>query len=290
MSDSTSISSRVWFITGCSTGFGRALADAVLARGDQVVVTARDVARVTDFQERAPQQVLAVALDVKQPDSVRAAVNAAIERFGRIDVLVNNAGYGLLGAIEELTDDEIRNQFQTNVFGLFDVTRAVLPHMRNSRRGHILNTSSLGGFVGTPGFGVYSATKFAVEGFSEALAQEVAPLGIHVTIVEPGAFRTDWAGRSLVASSNVIEDYALSSGLSRQWIDENNGQQPGSPARAATAMISAVEAAQPPLRLVLGADALESIRGKLASVIKELNTWEETTRSTAFEDRVGVGC
>ncbi len=187
---------HVWFITGCSTGFGRELAKAVLARGERVVVTARDVEQVQDFEQSGPELARAFPLDVTDLAEVSEAVDHTLDAFGRIDVLVNNAGYGSMGAVEEVHEEEIRRQFEVNVIGVLNVTRAVLPHMREMRSGHVVNISSVGGFVGVPGFGIYNGTKFAVEGISEALAQEVEPLGIRVTIVEPGAFRTDWAGRA----------------------------------------------------------------------------------------------
>lgn len=275
--------SRVWFITGSSTGFGRALVDAVLAHGDQVVATARDRAKVAHYEEHYPEQALSLSLDVTNFASVRSAVDVTIKRFGRIDVLVNNAGYGLFGAIEELDDADIRKLFDTNVFGTIHVTQAVLPHMRQAKHGHIINLSSVGGFAASIGFGGYNASKFAVEGFSEALAGEVSPLGIKVTIIEPGAFRTDFAGRSLRWSKRVIKDYVESSGRKRQEIIKLNGQQPGNPVRAAAAIIQVVEAYQPPLRLVLGTDALQRIRAKLSSVSEELIVWEETILNTGFE-------
>jgi len=274
--------SRVWFITGCSTGFGRELAKAVLARGERVVATARKVEEVQDFEESGPELARAVRLDVTDPEEVSGAVDAALDAFGRIDVLVNNAGYGSMGGVEEISDEEIRRQFEVNVFGVLNITRAVLPHMRERRQGHIINISSVGGFVGVPGFGIYNGTKFAVEGISEALALETEPLGIHITIVEPGAFRTDWAGRSLAAAP-AIDDYRETVGQTREYISNENGNQQGNPRLAAEAMISAVEADEPPLRLPLGDDALGMIREKLDSVKRETDTWETTIVETSFE-------
>ena len=274
--------SRVWFITGCSTGFGRELAKAVLARGERVVATARKVEEVQDFEESGPELARAVRLDVTDPEEVSGAVDAALDAFGRIDVLVNNAGYGSMGGVEEISDEEIRRQFEVNVFGVLNITRAVLPHMRERRQGHIINISSVGGFVGVPGFGIYNGTKFAVEGISEALALETEPLGIHITIVEPGAFRTDWAGRSL-APPPAIDDYRETVGQTREYISNENGNQQGNPRLAAEAMISAVEADEPPLRLPLGDDALGMIREKLDSVKRETDTWETTIVETSFE-------
>ena len=274
--------SRVWFITGCSTGFGRELAKAVLTRGERVVATARKVEEVQDFEESGPELARAVRLDVTDPEEVSGAVDAALDAFGRIDVLVNNAGYGSMGAVEEVHEEEIRRQFEVNVFGVLNITRAVLPHMRERRQGHIINISSVGGFVGVPGFGIYNGTKFAVEGISEALALETEPLGIHITIVEPGAFRTDWAGRSL-APPPAIDDYRETVGQTREYISNENGNQQGNPRLAAEAMISAVEADEPPLRLPLGDDALGMIREKLDSVKRETDTWETTIVETSFE-------
>jgi len=238
--------SRVWFITGCSTGFGRELAKAVLARGERVVTTARDVEQVQDFEQSGPELARAFRLDVTDLAEVSEAVDHALDAFGRIDVLVNNAGYGSMGAIEEVYEEEIRRQFEVNVFGVLNVTRTVLPHMREMRSGHVVNISSVGGFVGMPGFGIYNGTKFAVEGISEALAQEVEPLGIRVTIVEPGAFRTDWAGRSLAAAP-AIDDYKETVGQTREYIANENGNQQDDPRLAARAIITAVEAAETPL-------------------------------------------
>ncbi len=275
---------RVWFITGSSTGLGRALAERVLAHGDRVVATARHEQQVQEFLARYKHHAHTVRLDVTNPNEVREAVASAISVFGRIDVLVNNAGYGLLGAIEEAEDIEVRHQFETNLFGALAVTRAVLPHMRQQRSGRILNISSVGGFVGRAGAGIYNATKFALEGLSEALAEEVAPLGIRLTIVEPGGFRTDWAGRALVQAAKVIDDYNVSSGQTRELIASVNGRQPGDPTLAAQAMIEVVESDDPPLRLVLGADALERIKGKLAQVARELESWKQVSLRTNFEE------
>jgi NAD(P)-dependent dehydrogenase (short-subunit alcohol dehydrogenase family) len=274
---------RVWFITGCSSGFGRVLAEAALAHGDRVIATARRLDQIADLSQRYNERCYVLPLDVTLPRQVHNAVEEGVAVFGQIDVLVNNAGYGLLGAVEEVEEDEIRREFETNVFGLLSVTRAVLPHMREQRRGTILNLSSVGGFSGFAGWGIYSASKFAVEGLSEALAQEVAPLGIHVTIVEPGYFRTNFGGSSMNATAREIPDYAPTSGQTRAYMAQISGHQPGDPARAAQAIIAVVESGHPPLRLVLGADALQRVRAKLASVTQELDAWEQTTINTAFE-------
>ncbi|NJO42744.1 MAG: SDR family NAD(P)-dependent oxidoreductase [Cyanobacteria bacterium CRU_2_1] len=282
--------SKVWFITGCSTGFGRALTEAVLEQGEIVVATARKPQQLKNLVQQygvgqSPaigDRILVLALDVTQSSDIQAAVNQAIATFGRIDVLVNNAGYGVFGAVEEVSDVDIRRQFETNVYGALNVTRAVLPHLRRQRSGHILNISSSGGFVGFPGAGIYCASKFALEGWSEALAKEVAPLGIHVTIVEPGAFRTAFNG-TLVVPHQAIEDYATTSGQMLQWLHQMDGQQPGDPKKAATAMIQVVNHSNPPLRLVLGADVLEVVHAKLEAVAADLAEWRHVSVNTVFE-------
>ena len=274
----------VWFITGCSTGFGRELARLVLERGWRVVATARDRAKVADLTAQYGDRALAVALDVTDPAQVQRAVAEAERAFGRIDVLVNNAGYGYLSAIEEGEDDEIRAMFETNVFGLAALTRAVLPGMRTRRGGHIVNISSQGGLVGFAGSGYYAATKFAVEGLSEALSKEVAPLGIRVLLVEPGPFRTDWAGRSLKQSKSFIPEYEDTAGSRRRGISGYSGKQPGDPVRAAEAIITAVTSPNPPLRLLLGKQALENVRAKLDAMRQDIDAWEKTTLGADFPD------
>ncbi len=267
--------SKVWLITGCSTGFGRELARAVLGRGGRVVVTARTPEALREF-EGSPQALVA-RLDVNAPAQVQEAVAQAQGRFGRIDVLVNNAGYGYLAAQEEGDEAEVRAMFETNVFGLIAMTRAVLPGMRARRQGHIVNISSVGGLVGFPGSGYYNATKFAVEGLSDALAKEVAHLGIKVTVVEPGPFRTDWAGRSLRQARVPIADYAPSSGVRRRAISDNSGKQAGDPVRAAEAILQAILAPRPPLHLLLGRFAYETTREKLRTFGEEMEAWREVT-------------
>lgn len=274
----------VWFITGCSTGFGRELAKLVLERGWKAVMTARDPRKIQDLTAGADGRALALRLDVTDPAQIAEAVKKAEGTFGKIDVLVNNAGYGYLSALEEGEDKEIRAMFETNVFGLAAVTRAVLPGMRRRRHGHILNISSIGGFVGFPGISYYNATKFAVEGLSEALAKEVEPLGIKVVIVEPGAFRTDWAGRSLKQAGHTIDDYATTAIARRQAISNGSGKQPGDPVRAAKAMIEVVESGNPPLRLILGRIALELGRTKLEQVRRDFDTWEKTSQGADFPE------
>ena len=273
-----------WLITGCSKGLGLSLARAVLARGDRLIATARRVETLSALEATAPERVLALALDVTDPDAVDRVVAAAISRFGAIDVLVNNAGYGLAGAIEEISDAEARAQIETNLFGALNMTRAVLPGMRARRRGHLLQISSVAGFAATPGLGLYNASKFALEGFSEALAQEVAEFGIRVTIVQPGPFRTDWAGPSLLTPARRIADYAGTAHRTIETLNGYSGRQPGDPDKAAQAMIAVVESERPPLRLPLGDLALSRIRGKLKTTAAELDAWDGVSRATSFEE------
>ena len=269
--------SKVWFITGCSTGFGRHLALEALQQGNQVAVTSRNTDDVKDIVAQYPHAAIAVKLDVTDAEQVTAAVKQAQERFGRIDVLVNNAGIGYFGAIEESEEAEIRRMFEINFFGLASVTNAVLPIMRAQRSGHIVNISSIGGLVAFPGVGFYNATKFAVTGYSEALAKETATLGIKVTVVAPSGFRTDWAGRSANNSKIVIDDYADTAHANQNTIRGYSGNQPGDPVRAAQAIIKAVESDYPPVRLLLGAGALKGIRTKIIQLQQDVDTWEETT-------------
>ena len=267
----------VWFITGCSTGFGRELTKLVLARGWHAVVTARDPDKIADLAEGHGDHAAIVALDVTKPQQVRDSVRIALEKFGRIDVLVNNAGYGYTSAVEEGEDHEIRAMFEANFFGLADMTRAVLPAMRAQRSGHIVNITSIGGLVGFAGTGYYAATKFAVEGLTESLSKEVGPLGIKVTAVEPGPFRTDWAGRSLKKPANEIADYAETAIARRNQIAGYSGKQPGDPVRAGEAIIKAVESENPPLHLVLGKPGLDFVKQKLDALQAEIAQWEDTT-------------
>jgi NAD(P)-dependent dehydrogenase (short-subunit alcohol dehydrogenase family) len=267
----------VWLITGCSTGFGRELAKLVLARGWRAVVTARDASKVADIVEGYEEHALALPLDVTQPAQIDAVVAKATERFGRIDVLVNNAGYGYLAAIEEGEDAAVRDMFETNVFGLVDTTKAVLPLMRKQRSGLIVNVSSIGGLSSFAATGYYHGTKYAVEGLSESLALEVKPLGIDVMLVEPGPFRTNWAGPSIKQSAIVIEDYAPTAGERRKQTAARSGNQAGDPVRAAQAIIDAALADAPPLRLLLGKAALVLARKKLDTLRKDFDRWEATT-------------
>lgn len=282
-------SSPVWFITGCSSGFGRALVERVLARGWRVVATARDAAAITGLAGGTEDSVLTLPLDVTRHDQVEAAVQAAIARFGRIDVLVNNAGYGYQSSVEEGVDAEIRAQFEANVFGLFALTRGVLPHMRQARSGHILNISSVAGFVGFPGSGYYAATKHAVEGWSDALASEVEPLGIKVTCVEPGPFRTDWAGRSLKQTQSRLADYAETAGARLRNTAEKSGTQAGDPVRASDAMIALTLESKPPRHLVLGAWGVDAVEAKLRATLAEIEAWRATSLATDFPAGDGPG-
>lgn len=283
---------KVWLITRSSTGLGRALAQAVLERGYHLVATARQPEQLKELSgsfavakgNRYPDRVTTIALDVTKAQSIQQAVEAALSAYNRIDVLVNNAGYGTMGAIEEVSDDDIQRQFDTNLFGSLNLTRAVLPTMREQRSGHILNLSSVGGVAAWAGYGIYSATKFALEGMSEALAQEVKPLGIKVTIIEPGAFRTDFRGRSLVVPNHTISDYAETSHKTIQRTQANHGTQPGDPDKAAAAMIQVVESETPPLRLALGEDSVNLITQKLESMKAELEAWKAVSMNTALEE------
>jgi NAD(P)-dependent dehydrogenase (short-subunit alcohol dehydrogenase family) len=272
-----------WLITGCSTGLGRALAEAVIGSGHNAVVTAREVTKVADLADSAPERALAVALDVTKPDQVASAVAQAEERFDGVDVLVNNAGYGYRAAVEEGDDADVRALFETHFFGTVAMIRAVLPGMRARRRGAIVNISSIGAQLTPVGSGYYSAAKAAIEGVSGALRGELAPLGISVTIVEPGAFRTDFAGRSLAQSANVIDDYAATAGQRRKEHDTMHGNQPGDPAKAGAAIIAAVESAEPPAFLLLGADALAAYRYVADRRAQEIAKWEELTANTDFD-------
>ena len=273
---------KTWFITGASRGFGALVADLALQQGDAVVATARNPKQITDRFGEHPN-LLAVALDVTDEAQAKAAVDAAIARFGSIDVLLNNAGFGLMGAVEEATAAEVESVYHTNVFGLLNVTRAVLPTMRARRSGRILNISSIGGYRGAAGFGVYSSTKFAVEGLSEALHAELEPLGIQVTVVEPGYFRTDFLdAASLTVSPTVIEDYAATAGQIRNVATGLNHNQPGDPAKLAQVLIDFAEVADPPVRLPLGSDTVAAIEAKHASDATILDQWRSISVSTDF--------
>ncbi len=275
---------KVWFITGASTGFGRLLAEEVLKTGGKVIATARNLGKVADLEQQYPERAKAYALDVTDPAQVLSVVAQTTACFSPVDVLVNNAGYGLAGAIEEATEDEFMPVFNTNVFGLINITRAFLPHLRQRGAGHIVNLSSVGGLIGSPGWGYYNATKFAVEGFSEALAAEVEPLGISVTVVEPGPFRTDFLGRSGVEAKARIADYDSTAGKTREYFHTQAGKQKGDPVRAVKAIIAAVESPKPPKHLLLGQLALTRFRKRLEDWKTELDTWEQTTVGADFPE------
>lgn len=274
-----------WFITGASRGFGLEIARQALERGDNVVATARRAETVTRALPDHSHRLLAVALDVRDQDQAQAAVTAAVDAFGTVDVLVNNAGRGLVGAVEESTDAEIRSIYDTNVFGLLNVTRVVLPVMRSRRSGRILNVSSLGGFNSSSGFGIYCSTKFAVEGISEAMHDELEGLGIKVTVVEPGYFRTDFLdGRSLSTETTVIEDYASTAGAVRGAVPGLNHAQPGDPVKGATAFLALADADNPPVRAQLGSDCLKELDTKITRLRTESQAWRDLAVSTDHDD------
>ncbi len=273
-----------WLITGTSSGFGRALAEAALERGDKVAGTLRNQAALAEFEKLAPGRAFGILLDVTDEASVRKGVAEAEQKTGGIDVLVNNAGYGFEGAIEEASLAQVRAQFDVNVFGAVSMIQAVLPHMRKRKSGHIVNVSSIGGLTAFPGVGVYNGSKFALEGISEALAKEVKPLGIKVTIVEPGAFRTDWAGRSMIHVETTIPDYESTAGEFRRSMAKRNGQQKGDPRKAAEAIILVVETEQPPLHLLLGPDALQAAGEKFGALQAEILKWAPVSSGTNFAE------
>jgi len=273
---------KVWLITGCSTGFGRALAIEALAQGYSVAVASRNTNDVEDIVSKYPETALAVSLDVTSGAEITAAVEKTIAHFAQIDVLVNNAGIGYFGAIEESEEAEVRRMFEINVFGLARMIQEVLPHMRKRRMGHILNIASIGGLRSFPGVGFYNATKYAVDGLSESLSKELAPLGIKVTIIAPSGFRTDWAGRSAKDSNITIADYATTAEKNKGDIRAYSGNQPGDPVRAAKAMIDVTESATPPLRLLLGAAALKGARLKLEELKQDFDNWAEVSVGADF--------
>ena len=275
--------SRIWLVTGASSGFGRAIAEATLAAGDTVVAAARRPDAVADLVESTPDRVTPLQLDVTDPERIAAAVAEVLDRHGRIDVLVNNAGRGVIGAVEETTNDELRDLMDLHFFGPAALTRAVLPHMRERGSGAIVQMSSMGGRFTFPGAGAYSATKFALEGWSEALAKEVDLFGIRVLIVEPGAFRTSFNGSGALQISEAIADYDELIGPVRSGMAEDDGSQPGDPAKAAEAILQAVDSPEPPLRLALGNDAVDSISNALDEAKAELAAWERVGRATVFD-------
>ena len=274
--------SPVWFVTGCSSGFGHELAKLVLARGWHAVVTARDKTRLSDLARGSEDRALTLDLDITDAAQIAAAVQTAEARFGGIDVLVNNAGYGYQASIEEGDDAEIRAQFEANVFGVFALTRAVLPGMRMRRKGHVLNITSVAGFIGFPGSGYYAASKHAVEGWSDALADEGKPLGIKVTCIEPGPGRTNWAGGSVKQTPSQIADYASTAGTRMQGTADGSGSQAGDPVRAAQAMIDVTENENPPRHLVLGAWGVDAVANKLKATLAEVEAWRDVGIATDF--------
>jgi NAD(P)-dependent dehydrogenase (short-subunit alcohol dehydrogenase family) len=276
------MSSRVWLITGSSAGFGREIAEAALRAGDRVVATARRPETLADLVAEAPDRALAVQLDVTRADQIGAAVGSALERFGQIDVLVNNAGNGSVGAVEEFEMADLRDLMDTMFFAAVELTKAVLPHMRERATGTIVQISSMGGQVAPPGFGAYCAAKWALEGISTSLADEVGALGVRVLIVEPGAFRTEFGGARM-HRSEPIDAYAETVGPNRAYIDESDGTQPGDPRKAAAAILAVLDSDDPPLHLALGDDAVDAIREEHARRAANLDAWERVSRNTAVD-------
>ncbi|KTS75439.1 dehydrogenase [Pseudomonas oryzihabitans] len=274
---------KTWLITGCSSGLGQHIAAAAARRGDNIVATARDPLRLQDLTRRFPNNVRAVHLDVTDANSITAAIAFAEQAFGGLDILVNNAGIGFIGAVEEAEPREYRPVFEVNVFGLIETTRLALPALRKSGAGRIVNLSSGAGLSGGPGSGYYSASKFAVEGFSESLAKEVEPLGLRVIIVEPGPFRTDFLGRSIALANKVIDVYADTAGRRRAYRDSNDGKQAGDPQKAAALIVQAVEAANPPLHLPLGPVAYDIAEHKLASLRADMDAWRDRALHTDYD-------
>ncbi len=279
------INKKVWFITGCSSGFGNVLAQTLLKEGEMVVATARNISALKELENYAndPLQLLILPLDLTKNDQIHAATSKAVTHFGRIDVLVNNAGYGAIGALEEISESEIRRVFETNVFGLFEMTRAVLPIMREQKSGHILNLSSVAGAAAIGGASIYAATKFAVEGQSEGLAQEVAPHGIKVTLVQPGSFRTQFANRSL-STAPYHPAYDESLGTTRKMYATIGGNQPGDPEAAVKLMIEIVRHPNPPLRIVMGKVGIARVEKKLQHYLAEIEAWREKGSLTDYPE------
>jgi NAD(P)-dependent dehydrogenase (short-subunit alcohol dehydrogenase family) len=270
---------KIWFITGSSRGLGRSLTEAVLAKGDKVAATARKPEQLKDLSEKYPDLIYPIQLDVSNPEDIRSAVALAIQHFGRIDVLVNNAGFGITGAAEAFTDEQVRSQLETNLYGPIELTRTVLPHMRKQRSGRILQISSVGGRVGGPGLTMYQAAKFGLGGFSEALSKEVLPLGIHVTSVEPGGFRTDWGGASMSFAPQV-EGYEKTVDWMKDFLSKGSYVPMGDPARAAKVMIDLVDHPEPPVHLVLGSEAIGLVKQADAARKAELEKWLPVSTST----------
>ncbi len=274
---------KIWFITGSSRGLGRSLTAAVLAKGDKVAATARNTDQLQDFVEQYPNQVLPIKLDVTKQDEINDAVEGAIRHFGRIDVLVNNAGFGITGATEAFTDEQVRDQLETNLNAPIAITRAVVPHMRKQRSGHILQISSIGGRVGSGGVTIYQAAKFGLSGFSEGLAQELAPLGIKVIVIEPGGFRTDWAGDSMTYAKTV-EGYESTVKKRVKYFQSGEFKPLGDPDKAAKVMVDIVDHPQPPLHLILGSEGIAIVRASETAKLAELEKWAEVSVSTDHDE------
>ena len=274
---------KTWLITGCSTGFGRAYALKALEAGYNVAVTSRNVNDIKDIVEKYPNTSIALQLDVTKPNEIETAIQATLNRFKKIDVLLNNAGIGYFGSIEESDETETRKMMEINFFGLANTIKEVLPFMRAQKSGHIINVASIGGLVSFPALGYYHATKYAVDGFSESLSKEVSGLGIKVTVIAPGAFRTDWAGRSANETKGAISDYTETAEATKKWLRSINGSQPGDPFKAAEAIIKVVESSDPPLRLLMGTDALEAAKSKIADLTKNFDEWASTTLNVEFK-------
>lgn len=285
---STKITTKTWLITGCDKGMGREIAKAALQAGDRVAVTVLAKDGISDLTDHFPERCKAYHLDITQSEMIPKVVAQVEADIGDIDVVVNNAGYGLVGAAEETSSQDYRRMFEVNFFGATELIRLLLPSMRSRRCGHIINISSLVGFLGAAGLAYYSASKFALEGYSESLAKEVAPLGIRLTIIEPGGFRTDFAGTSIVESKLVIDDYASTSGAYRTFMKTRHGQQPGDPARLGKAIVAVATSEQPPLRLPLGSDAIASIQADVDRIGRELQVWNDLSASTDFKDQAEV--
>ncbi|WP_456265697.1 MULTISPECIES: oxidoreductase [unclassified Bacillus (in: firmicutes)] len=280
------MSEKVWLITGCSTGFGRQIAKKAIESGYKVAVTARNVDQVKDLVAGKEEQAIAITLDVTNKAQIKDAVEKTIDAFGRIDVLVNNAGIGYFASVEESVEEETRKMFEINFWGLMSVTNEVLPHMRKQKNGHIINFSSIGGLVSFPTLGYYHATKYAVEGLSESLAQEVEPFNIKVSIIEPSGFRTDWAGRSSVKTNTEIPELRDSIvGQMLQGMASQSGQEPGNPEKAAEALVTIVESENPPLRLLLGKAAYQTAKHKLNNMNESIEAWKEVTLNSDFEEQ-----
>jgi NAD(P)-dependent dehydrogenase (short-subunit alcohol dehydrogenase family) len=273
---------KVWLVTGCSSGFGRALAEKILARGDRLVATARQAETLQDLNVSYPDQCLTLLLDVTDREAIRESVRMALDQFQRVDVLVNNAGYGLLGSLEESSEEQIRRNLEVNFFGSVSLIRAVLPGMRAQKRGHIINMSAAAAISNYAGFSVYGASKFALEGLSEGLAAEVKPLGIKVTLVQPGPFRTDFIARSLDRAETYLPEYEATVGKFASFLGKMNGQQPGDPSKAADAILKVVDSDTPPLRLVLGKYAIDKIERTMKTRLRELEAWKEIGLATDF--------